>query len=363
MKRNWKCQNCGKYQNRLNRVHKKFCSEHCHKTKLKTQTCKGCGQLYEAQILSQRYCKNCDNNYRARSTYETRLKQNLCKNCGEPFLGTKHKLLCSKCKNNLPNPLIHTYDNIERPVVCPNCGDVIKYESVKLSGRTASHKINKYQCSKCKRAKKPVKIKRARTCIDCGINISEPFHKCDACKERTQQLKKQKRNGDPITTHKNISRRMRVNNPMFNAETRKKVASTFKRKILTGELTFKRGSEHHLWKGHRGFNLTCRSRLYPIWIRPILTRDNFTCTMCGKKGGILHVHHIRPLKDIIAHILHKNNIDKITEISQDSALYNSLIEQVLAEHALQDGITVCPKCHSKIDSKYRRKKHENKKNQ
>lgn len=33
---------------------------------------------------------------------------------------------------------------------------------------------------------------------------------------------------------------------------------------------------------------------YKEWRDEVLQRDNFTCQMCGKKGGRMEVHHIRP---------------------------------------------------------------------
>jgi len=51
-------------------------------------------------------------------------------------------------------------------------------------------------------------------------------------------------------------------------------------------------------------------------------------------------------------VLKKFGISKPDEMHMDS-LYDILIESVVKEHTLDDGITVCKDCHSKIDIYYK----------
>lgn len=37
-----------------------------------------------------------------------------------------------------------------------------------------------------------------------------------------------------------------------------------------------------------------QSSTYKAWRMAVLIRDNFTCQMCGKKGGLLEDHHLKP---------------------------------------------------------------------
>lgn len=58
------------------------------------------------------------------------------------------------------------------------------------------------------------------------------------------------------------------------------------------------------------------SEEYAQWRKAVFARDNFTCQMCGKHGGVLNAHHIER---------HRNNIERRTDVS--------------------NGITLCKECH------------------
>jgi hypothetical protein len=166
---------------------------------------------------------------------------------------------------------------------------------------------------------------------------------------------------EKLINNQKTSERMKLNNPMKRVEVVEKVRQTIKKRIDAGEVVYKLGSARGNWRGNRGFNLDCRSRLYKPWIIHVLKRDCFKCTLCGNNRN-LHVHHIRALRIIIDTILLKNNISHIKEVDTKSTLYEKLIQDVILEHKLNDGITVCVSCHDKIDPRYRRYKGENKKN-
>lgn len=56
---------------------------------------------------------------------------------------------------------------------------------------------------------------------------------------------------------------MTLNNPMYNLKSLEKRTRTVKHKIATGEIIYKRGSQHHLYKGNRPFSFMVRSAIYP----------------------------------------------------------------------------------------------------
>jgi len=151
-----------------------------------------------------------------------------------------------------------------------------------------------------------------------------------------------------------LSDRMIINNPMSNDHSKRKMSSTFKRKILLGEILYKHGPDHHLWKGNRRFSDTCRTQLYKPWTFKILERDGFKCCSCKSTKG-LQAHHIKPLRVFIEEGKREFQLKHLSDL--DDATSWKLVEFIISKHKLEDGITVCGKCHSKIDKFY----HENKK--
>ena len=77
-----------------------------------------------------------------------------------------------------------------------------------------------------------------------------------------------------------------------------------------------------LYKGsqYKSFKEKIRkSWYYKEWRGQVFERDDYTCQVCGKKGGCLEVHHIKPFSSF-------------PELWFD----------------IDNGLTVCRKCHIKI---------------
>lgn len=63
-----------------------------------------------------------------------------------------------------------------------------------------------------------------------------------------------------------------------------------------------RGARHFNWKGggSRDERHTAMQRVeYTTWRRTVFARDDYTCQEpgCGKRGGRLNAHHVKPWKD------------------------------------------------------------------
>ena len=75
------------------------------------------------------------------------------------------------------------------------------------------------------------------------------------------------------------------------------------------------------------------------WRSDIFQRDDYICQECDKRGGNLECHH----KKEFSIILKENNIKTLDEAIHCEELWN-----------LNNGITLCEKCHNKT-KKGRRK--------
>ncbi len=79
---------------------------------------------------------------------------------------------------------------------------------------------------------------------------------------------------------------------------------------------------------------------YSEWRLMVFGRDNFSCQDCGKRGTYLHAHH----KKWFSLILEENKITSLEQAESCSELWN-----------INNGITLCKKCHKKLHKKQKEK--------
>ena len=90
-----------------------------------------------------------------------------------------------------------------------------------------------------------------------------------------------------------------------------------------------------------------RRLLYPVWIFPIMARDNFTCQACGSNRN-LNVHHIKRLRRVVTVVIKQYGRHPNTPEHR-----YFLAQKVVESHTLDDGITYCEDCHMIVHGKKR----------
>lgn len=102
-------------------------------------------------------------------------------------------------------------------------------------------------------------------------------------------------------------------------EWKRNLSESHKGKILENQ----RDEKHWNWKGgiaNKRQKEHSRTE-YKSWRRSVFERDNYTCQECKKRGGTLNAHHIKPYSE-----------------------YKEL------RYDINNGLTLCLKCHLKTDS-------------
>jgi len=128
-------------------------------------------------------------------------------------------------------------------------------------------------------------------------------------------------------------------------ESRKKKSITMKLKWQDPIYRLKQSAAHKgrvldkasNWKGGKSkFNIVRHSDNYRRWVENILSRDNYTCQVCKRRGGSLRVHHIIPFSWYVSVSLSVNK-----DITQ-------AIKWLIDRCDKLPGITLCKECHKKI---------------
>ena len=135
---------------------------------------------------------------------------------------------------------------------------------------------------------------------------------------------------------------------MSMAEARKKIWDNldYRKKMSMAISKAKRGEKSHFWKGGKTkiTMLLRESAKYNLWRQSVYIRDNFVCQKCGQKGGDLVAHHKKPFSKLLEEV--KKNLT-LFDLYEGALIYSPLWD-------VDNGITLCLKCHKKIHKKNRR---------
>lgn len=258
---------------------------------------------------------------------------------------------------------------MKRDVVCWKCGQVIGSCESK---RTSSPKKSRTLCSECRELHIQSIVDRNKSTYMRILNSKRmtddnPMSDPNVRKRVSDTMLEKYASGEMVSPlqdpelgnwirslvppisdeqRKAASRRMTMNNPMFCDETRAKATNTLRERIDSGGIRYNHGPDHHLWIGNRDFNNLCRTNLYSSWVVPILERDGFKCTECESTKQ-LQVHHIKPLREFISAIAERYGIESFSNLTPELRFDYAL--EVVQEHSLCDGVTLCKDCHNKID--------------
>jgi len=284
--------------------------------------------------------------------YNNKLIDRQCNLCNQTFKAKNNQYYCPLCRKELRKQerlIFKNKNTFDQQVICTDCGELI--EIVKKVHNGMESQITYSKCPKCKEYNKNQWIEKMSkrmlsdqnpSIVKYGRSIPTPPR-------------------DPAEISLQRSLHMKINNPMFNPKTRKKVGDTLKKKIANGEITIKKWTENSRNKLQQDIYGLARLEI-KSWVKNCLIRDNFKCSICNSKGE-LHVHHTEPFKDIVNRITKKYLGDDTTyrlKFDYNDPIHKQLIEEIVEYHNsnLNIGITVCPKCHSNIDPQYREYKNK-----
>lgn len=99
-----------------------------------------------------------------------------------------------------------------------------------------------------------------------------------------------------------------------------------------------RGEKHWRWKGGIGslYEVIRKSWVYRAWRTEIFIRDEYTCQMCGKKGGQLQVDHW-PIP--FWKLIKDNNINSLEDALKCEKIWDKKVNR-----------TLCIDCHKKTET-------------
>lgn len=332
--------------------------------------CVVCGKCIDDLHFNCKTCSpECRNKY-SQDQYNNHKK--VCKDCGKEFIGTYHQEYCEECHNkeDWGDRFKNKNPKITVSLVCYNCGKQIGTKEVNDEGQPRIQKAQKL-CNECYEDR----LKE----ISENMRINNPMFNKEFAEKSGRKRRKSSYNPkvykkrDPSKPKKTLdeikkgnSKRMKANNPMKNIITRMKVGFRLRSKYAEGKIDRRLGSARSWYKGGQKLNKLIRSRLNE-WRQRELHRSNYTCELCGKQKTTFHIHHKKPLREVIDEACTRFSTT-VKELNTGGEalndLRNKVVDFIIDYHlkTLDLAMVLCSDCHDKIDKHYHKYKNENKKN-
>lgn len=115
-----------------------------------------------------------------------------------------------------------------------------------------------------------------------------------------------------------------------------------KRSLSEAKIGLFSGEKHPNWKGGRsGLYVRLREYFRCHQVKQTIERDGNKCQMCGRKN-CLHVHHIKPFKEIFNEILSENSIFDVK--NDEEKLFKIMINDPRMND-MNNLVTYCRDCH------------------
>ena len=230
-----------------------------------------------------------------------------CPVCGKKYSADKNRIKHGRqttCSRECSYELRAQAKRTKLTVNCARCGKPFETTPSRIE---SGHGV--YCSRECHFP--PVQFK----CVHCGKEFRKsPSTNAQYCSKKCANESEQK----------SIQASASTSNAWKDTEKRTRILSGIKRRSESDDWRksphFQKGNKHPKYKGNKNARLIAVGRYeYKQWHAAILRQCHYTCQRCGKRGGKLEAHHIKPWA-------------QFPELRYD----------------LQNGIALCHECHKEI---------------
>lgn len=324
---------------------------------MKIKICEICGIEFQCRDSRTRCCDSpqCKKALQHKK-YAESTKECVCSICGKSYFATgKQKKDC--CPDCTRGKGTYKYKEMyEQQIVCRQCGALVKvvYKHkthnpvpILAAATCESCKLKNYEASS-------LRMKLKNPAYQNNVIYSEAEYLQKKENELQEKLTPEEKEIEKLKFQARTSERMRQQNPMKNPEIVAKARNTARERRKAGLYT-NDGTKRKDYKGTRGIKQYLRIKLAD-WRIKNFERTNYTCEICGTRGGMLHVHHTTKFSTIVEEFAAKLQLDlKLVEYKSED--YLQLEQLVLDYHNTNNiGVVVCESCHDTIDEAFHKQK-------